>query len=86
MTQDAHVRKLLSLLSAGHSLRLASLKTGMNVKTARRYQNAERMPSELSAPHDWRTRVDPFSAVWESVEKQLTEDPGLQAKVLFTWL
>ena len=73
MTQDAQVRKLFSLLAAGHSLRVSSLKTGMTVKTARKYRKAERMPSELSARHDWRTRVDPFSAVWESVEKQLAE-------------
>ena len=79
MTQDAQVRKLFSLLSSGHSLLLASLKAGMSVKTARKYRKAERMPSELSARHDWRTRVDPFSAVWESVEKQLKENPGLQA-------
>ena len=86
MPQDSQVRKLFSLLSAGHSLRLASLKTGMSEKTARKYRKAERMPSELSARHDWRTRVDPFSTVWESVEKQLNENPGLQAKVLFAWL
>lgn len=86
MPQDSQVRKLFSLLSAGHSLQLASLKTGMSVKTARKYRKAERMPSELSARHDWRTRVDPFSTVWESVEKQLEANPGLQAKVLFAWL
>lgn len=56
MTQDVQVRKLFSLLSTGHSLRLASLKTGMDEKTARKYRRAERMPSDLSARHDWRTR------------------------------
>lgn len=86
MTQDAQVRKLFCLLSQGVSLRLASLKTGMDEKTARKYRKAERMPSELSARHDWRTRSDPFSTVWELVEKQLQENPGLQAKALFAWL
>jgi hypothetical protein len=86
MTQDAQVRKLFSLLSTGVSLRVACLKTGMDVKTGRKYRKAERMPSELSKRHDWRTRVDPFLGVWESVEKQLNENPGLQAKVLFAWL
>lgn len=32
MTQDVQVRKLFSLLSSGLSLRLASLKTGMDEK------------------------------------------------------
>ena len=86
MTQDGQVRKLFCLLSKGDSLCLASLKTGMDQKTARKYRKAERMPSELSARHDWRTRSDPFSTVWELVEKQLQENPGLQAKALFAWL
>jgi Mu transposase-like protein len=86
MLQDAQVRKLFCLLSKGDSLQLASLKTGMDEKTARKYRKAERMPSELSARHDWRTRIDPFLAVWDQVEKQLQENPGLQAKSLFAWL
>lgn len=86
MLQDSQVRKLLSLLSQGISIRLASVKTGMDEKTARKYRKAARMPSELLARHDWRTRVDPFSAVWEQVERQLQESPGLQAKALFGWL
>jgi hypothetical protein len=86
VTQDEQVRRLFSQLSSGISLRLASLKTGMDEKTARKYWKAGRMPSELSERHDWRTRVDPFASVWEVVGKQLTENPGLQAKVLFAWL
>ena len=86
MTRDEQVRELFSLLSSGVSLSLASLKTGMDEKTARRYRRAGRMPSELSEDHHWRTRVDPFSAVWEVVERKLAENPGLQAKVLFGWL
>jgi hypothetical protein len=58
----------------------------MDEKTARKYRRAERMPSELSEPHDWRTRVDPFATVWESVHERLKENPGLQAKALFAWL
>jgi hypothetical protein len=58
----------------------------MDEKTARKYRRAARMPSELSERHDWRTRLDPFAMVWESVHQRLTEHPGLQAKVLFAWL
>jgi hypothetical protein len=35
MTRDEQVRELFSLLSSGVSLSLASLKTGMDEKTAR---------------------------------------------------
>ena len=48
MTQDGQVRKLLSLLGRGVSLRIAALKTGMDDKTARKYRRGGRMPSELS--------------------------------------
>jgi len=86
MTQDGQVRKLLGLLARGVSLRVAALKTGMDEKTARKYRRGERMPSELSERHWWRTRPDPFSDVWGAVEAQLKENPGLQSKTLFAWL
>ncbi len=34
----------------------------------------------------WRTREDPFSEVWDAVQKQIEESPGLEAKTLFEWL
>lgn len=86
MTRDGQVLKFFSLVSSGVSVRVASLKTGMDEKTGRKYWKAGLMPSELRNPHDWRTREDPFSSVWGAVEEQLTVNPGLQAKVLFLWL
>src|SRR5471032_438318 len=74
MTRDEQVRELFFLLSSGISLCLASLKTGMDEKTAPKYRKAGRMPSELSEGHDWRTRVDPFAAVWPAIKKQLAEN------------
>src|SRR5258708_2184428 len=86
MTQDGQVRELLGLLAGGVSLRGAALKTGVDEKTGRKYGRGERMPSELSERHWWRTGPDPFSDVWGAVEAQLKENPGLQAKTLFAWL
>jgi hypothetical protein len=45
-----------------------------------------KLPSERAAEHDWRTRDDPFEAVWSEVFEQLKANPGLQAKTLFAWL
>ena len=59
MTQDGQVRKLWALMARGVSLGVAALKTGMDEKTARKYRRNERMPSELSERHWWRTRPDP---------------------------
>ena len=33
-----------------------------------------------------RTRPDPFADVWPRIEEQLTLNPGLLAKTVFTWL
>ena len=58
----------------------------MDPKTARKYLGMNQLPSELIKARDWRTRVDPFSGVWEQVRQQIEENPGLEAKTLFEWL
>jgi len=44
------------------------------------------MPEELSKPHTWRTREDPFAKVWTEVEEWLEAAPELEAKALFEFL
>jgi len=41
------------------------MKAGMDRKTARKYINAGKLPSEMNKPHTWRTREDPFVDVRE---------------------
>ena len=65
---------------------IAASKAGMDPKTARRYLGLERLPSELKKERHWRTREDPFSEVWDAVQQQIEESPGLEAKTLFEWL
>ncbi|HVO82712.1 MAG TPA: IS21 family transposase [Terriglobales bacterium] len=61
-------------------------KTGMDVKTARKYLHQDGLPSELGAAHMWRTREDPFEEVWAEVHPLLELNPGLEAKTLFEYL
>jgi hypothetical protein len=42
--------------------------------------------SELKKERRWRTREDPFGEVWDAVQRQIQESPGLEAKTLFEWL
>ena len=63
--------------------RVDPAKAGMDPTTARRYLRLERLPSELKKDRSWRTRRDPFSEVWDAVQKQMEESPGLEAKTLF---
>ena len=61
MIKDGQVRKLFRLLVMGTTLALAARKTGMDEKTARKYQQVGQLPSELATPRQWRTRLDPFA-------------------------
>lgn len=61
----------------------AAMKTDMDPKTARRYLDAGKLPSEMKQERDWRTREDPFTGVWEEIVQQLEEAPGLEARTVF---
>ena len=59
----------------------------MSDKTARHYRDHEALPSgRQKVPRTYRTRIDPFAAVWPEVEVQLRAEPKLTAKTLFDWL
>jgi hypothetical protein len=83
MVTDQQVRKLMSLIKKEKSLAAAAAKSGMDEKTARKYRRLGRLPSETRTPHTWRTREDPFAAVWPEVREKLETNPGLEAKTLF---
>lgn len=70
-------------LSQGESLSKAALRAGLDQKTARKYRRAGQLPSALKTRHTWRTRPDPFAAVWPEMAAHLCVNPGLQAKSLF---
>jgi len=83
MVTDQQVRKLMKLITGSTPLGRAALQTGMSETTARKYRGGGQLPSECRAEHTWRTRPDPFAAVWEEVRGLLEINPGLQAKTLF---
>ena len=58
----------------------------MDEKTARKYRDGERLPSEMAKPRTWRTREDPFEEVWPAVLARLEAEPKLRAFALFGWL
>lgn len=65
---------------------IAALRAGMDRKTARKYLQSGKLPSELDEPRTWRTRSDPFEEDWEYVRQLLTDDPDLESKTLFEHL
>ena len=83
MITDQQVKKLRTDLNGGMTLAQAAVRSGMSEKTARKYRTMNQLPSEAKLPHDWRTRTDPFESVWDDVQQQLQQSPGLQAKTIF---
>jgi len=83
---DRQVRRLFALIKSEGNLKLAASKAGMDAKTARKYRRVGRLPSELESGPRWRTRPDPFSAVWEVVRGLLETNPGLETKTVFEHL
>lgn len=65
---------------------LAAMRAGMDRKTARRYVQTAKLPSELAGPRTWRTHPDAFLEDWPELERMLEESPGREAKTLFELL
>jgi hypothetical protein len=73
----------MKLLNQEQTLSLAAAKAGMDEKTARKYRELGKLPSEVASERNWRTRADPFAEVWGELREKLEVNPGLQAKTLF---
>ncbi|MBT6227692.1 MAG: IS21 family transposase [Candidatus Scalindua sp.] len=65
---------------------LAASKAGMDEKTARKYIRSNKLPSQLKKEHTWRTRKDPFEAVWSEVSDHLQTNSGLDGVTIFFYL
>lgn len=64
----------------------AAMKADMHRETARKYVAAGKLPSEMTAVRDWRTRPDPFEEHWPEIEVRLRDMPELEVKTLFELL
>ena len=62
---------------------VAAAKAGISVRSARRLDSTEVLPTQREA-RTWRTRTDPFDAVWQSeLVPMLEAAPALTAMTLF---
>lgn len=84
---DQQVRRLMEAMNKNGKRGYAAMKSGMNRRTASKYLDLGKLPSEISPlERVWRTREDPFEAHWPEVEKRLEDAPELEAKILFEHL
>jgi hypothetical protein len=86
MVTDQQIRRLYKMSHTEETQEIAAAKAGMDVKTARKYLRARRLPSEMKKERHWRTRQDGFAEVWPEIAAQLSANPGLEAKTLFAAL
>ena len=80
MVTNQQVRILMKTVKTEKTLALSAAKAGMDEKTARKYRRSGRLPSEMSEPHTWRTRPDPFEEVWAEIRGKLEDNAGFEAK------
>ena len=66
-----------------HKVGDAAMIADMDRKTARKYLDANVLPSQTRLSRAWLTRKDPFAEHWPEIEVQLKELPGLETKALF---
>ncbi|MCD6399145.1 MAG: IS21 family transposase [Candidatus Aenigmarchaeota archaeon] len=77
------------MINKEKNLKKAALKSGMDVKTARKYLKSGLLPGEMKRKHNKHskpTRKDPFKDVEGEINPYLKINPGLEAKTLFEYL
>ena len=88
MVTGKQVRRLRQKLMQGKTQEAAAAAAGMSVRSARTWQRGP-LPLESKSSRPWRTRPDPFAAIWsEAVLPLLQRDPesALQATTVLEWL
>lgn len=71
MKTDAEVRLLMKERAKGKTQEQAAAKAGMSVRTARKYERAAALPSQLKQPRAYRTHPNPFADDWPWAVEQL---------------
>ena len=86
MKKDGEIKLLLNERGKGASQKLAAARADVCERTARRYEQAGKLPSQMKKLRTHRTRDNPFVGDWPWVESQIRDDPALQTKTLFALL
>ncbi len=76
----------MKLIQEEPTLATAAAKAGMDEKTARKYRDLEKLPSQTKRQRTWRTRKDAFEEVWPEILEILERDEAVEAKTIFEYL
>ena len=87
MVTDRQVRRLFAVQNKYEYQYQAADAAGISSKTARKYMNNGKLPSQCKVEHTWPTRQDPFADDWAFVEQILKDThAALEAKTIFKHL
>ena len=76
----------MKLIQEESTLATAAAKAGMDEKTARKYRDLERLPSQTKRERTWKTRKDAFEEGWPEILGILERDEAVEAKTIFDYL
>jgi hypothetical protein len=86
MVTDRQYRRFMKLIQEEQTLATAAAKAGMDEKTARKYRDLKKLPSQTKRQRTWRTRKDAFEEVWPEVVELPERDEAIEAKTIFEYL
>ena len=61
MKKDGEIKLLIDERGKGASQKLAAARAGVSERTARKYEQAGKLPSQMKKAREHRTRDDPFA-------------------------
>ena len=88
MVRDEQIRLFRRKRMEGKSQEAAAAVAGMSERTGRQWERGP-LPSQTKQERTWRTRPDPFGAVWSSEVEPLLDsdtDGALEATTVLEWL
>ena len=86
MLTDKQFERLLSMKHKKQYFYQLADAAGVSPKTARKYLNLNRAPSQVKTPHTWSAHEDAFADVWPQAVAYLENNTGIEAKTLFEHL
>ena len=86
MISDHQAIALFKEYKTSKNIKRSALKTSMDRKTAAKYINKSKLPSELVGDRNWRTHVDKLLPIWDDALSFLQSEPDLEATSLFEHL
>ena len=87
MLTDKRASQLFVLLDEGVPVSRIARRLRMSEKTARKYRDIARLPSQMERPErSYRTRPDPLESYWDEIVTLLEGDRQLKPYAILDWL